>query len=478
MMRFFRVALIVFSLTLFASCGNKLVANNPQSDGDNSSVDKELSDDDASSVDDNVDDKEGVDADDDESIDGLLPDDDEIPDGDAWVCRVSSDCPVGFNCLNDGTTDDGCVEADQCQFDEDCGANEYCGVADNWNECFSLGAICTKDEECDFGSRCRLDIDPAFCEFVSECNIDDDCLPHFQCITVENWKECRETIENECLVHPDCEFGNRCNSMISPTKCESASECVTDFDCSDIQSCEREDNWKICKLNIDPQNCTKDEECDDGEVCETPIIGMGVCRSMNECDVDGECQTGERCESNGTYNECVKQAPCVTDEECGFGYRCLDESPENRCEYANECATSEDCPTLNSCQVEGNWTVCKFTTGSFCTSDADCKPDEYCDITVVAGACASRNQCYTDEDCGDGLKCESNGSYNECVPLSSEGCILDIQCQDGWACIENVCAPKYAGECTEIEGNWTVWISDIIIFPQGTTWEFIPNDGC
>ena len=472
---FFTVMIITFLLLLFSSCGNQLSQpDSSKTDSDTSSASDETSDTDDVTHDESENPDETADLSD-EAVDTEL---DETTDGEQWICQISSDCDFGWKCLNDGTTADGCVHVNECEFDEDCSVNEYCGIVENWNECFSAGKVCILHTDCAFGMMCRTDFDPAFCEFVGECEVHEDCLLGFSCIVVENWKECRETIENECAIHTDCDFGNSCNTMISPTRCEYVSQCVTDYDCSDIQRCEREENWKICQLDISPDTCDKDEDCEIGEVCDIPVIGMGVCRSLNECEITSECATGYECEFNGTFNECVKSVPCVVDEDCGFGYRCLETLPENQCEYANECATADDCPALNSCDVEGNWTVCNFTSGTFCTSDANCAPDEYCDITIVAGSCVSRNQCYADEDCGDGMKCENNGTYNECVPLSTEGCLLDIQCQDGWACIDNECMPKYSGVCTEIEGNWTVWMSDVIIFPQGTTWEFIPNDGC
>jgi len=286
-----------------------------------------------------------------------------------------------------------------------------------------------------------------------------------------------DVISDACQKDDDCGFGYRCDTAANPNVCLWASTCTNDFDCSIYESCEVVGNWKECRFNLS-ESCQSNADCKPGEVCETIFLTFKACRSYNECETDAECPDGKACVWNGSFRECV--AVCQKDEDCGFGYRCVSATPHNICEYANECTSDTDCPAFYTCQSVGNWNACRFSTGgTLCTSDADCAPDEYCDLSMgFFGTCKSRNQCTIDADCGANMTCQFNGTYNECVPKKPTQCLFDFQCPEGWSCVENVCKPQYAGVCTEIEGMWHVLMSTTLFFENGAAYEFIPQNGC
>ncbi|RJO63282.1 MAG: hypothetical protein C4523_21195 [Myxococcales bacterium] len=422
----------------------------------------------------------------DEAEDGDAPSDgDTLTDGDQPIdgdgethCTSNVDCPFGFACLPDAEGD-GCVYRNECETAEDCQLGYRCIPEDNWNVCAPRPNLCEEDADCPYGYAC-LPTPEGWrnCVEQNECATDEDCEKGLVCLEGAQWRVCQVS-GDVCRENRDCDFGYVCNAELAPPVCQWASTCETDADCSAFEVCAVVDNWKECKLNTSPDICQSDADCDPGEFCEIVFGGYGSCRSLNQCTSDAQCPEYYKCEFNGTAYECVEQAPCQRNEDCGFGFRCVQAQPRNLCEYANGCASDADCQAWETCQTVGNWTECKIGTSGFCSSDADCDANQYCDTVLGPfGTCRSRNQCYVDEDCDAGLVCKSNGTYNECVPASSQGCWLDFQCPEGWRCLNNVCRPQYEGMCTEAEGTWTIWLSTCALMTVGQSLEFIPEDGC
>jgi len=288
-----------------------------------------------------------------------------------------------------------------------------------------------------------------------------------------------DSAPSDCQKNTDCPFGSRCDMTVTPHECQPMSTCKNDLDCATYEKCAIVDNWKQCQVNLTPHQCDSEGNCGFGEVCEEVYGIFTVCRSLNECTKNEECLDDQVCESNGQYLTCV--TICQVDTDCGFGYRCQPASPHNVCVYANECVRDSDCPSFNTCEAFGNWTRCTINaTGKFCSNDDQCDPSEYCDLLIgPIGGCKSRDQCHIDADCGINLVCQNNGVYNECVPQTPKDCFIDAQCPSGWTCAANhTCVPPYAGVCPEIEGLWVVLVSSQLLIPQGTSYEFIPESGC
>ena len=405
-----------------------------------------------------------------------LPFEDEAP----FHCELDEDCPPGFGCDPQGAGD-GCIYRNECVADADCGPGFVCVPMGNWMVCEPNIEKCNDHSDCEYGFACLPDeIGTLICTPNNECFVDDQCDEGFVCRFGEQWNICiPEEIPPACLSNEDCEYGYKCETEQSPADCVYANECELDEDCDGLNVCVNGDYWKECRFDTSPEWCSSDADCGLGEYCDGVLGQYGICKSNNQCGSDDDCEPGFACEFNGDFFECVETEPCQSDEECGFGYRCVQASPRNLCEYANECATDADCSAWESCVEQGNWTVCQGGMPDTCMGDDDCPADEYCEpVLGPIGTCRSRNECYVDDDCGEGLVCESNGTYNECVPEEEQGCFLDFQCPDGWRCIDNVCQPPTTGLCSEIEGQWDVWLSTCLTLTQSQSYLFEPEDGC
>gem|GEM_PF-3402265 len=407
------------------------------------------------------------------------PDGDDIPDGDVTVCDDNMDCPWGFECVPDAGGD-GCVDRNECFEDLDCPEETTCVESVHWNICLSNNDDCAVDMDCGFGFACQENPEgDMICVEMSECASDEDCTNGKICVTSGNWKICAFENAGECEVNSDCDFGYLCD-LENGGVCSYASTCQTDADCQAWESCKVEDNWKQCAFNIS-KTCASDADCGIGEFCQVVVGSYGLCKSKNECSSDEECGEYEICQFNDEFYECVEEIPCNADTDCREGYKCVFASPKNYCEYANQCTTDTDCAIYETCQMQGNYTVCKFTFSAPCTSDDGCAEDEYCDLTLgPLGVCRTRSQCFVDADCDEGLICQSNGTYNECIPATTQQCWFDFQCPEDWRCIDGACKPVYAGMCENVEGQWTVLIPNVscMLITMGSQFEFIPTDGC
>ncbi len=362
---------------------------------------------------------------------------------------------------------------EQAQSHPDADLNDEAAIADDF-----IGPVGDDEEEKD-----ESDLSDTSDEIADELLVDDQTDPSDQTDQSDQADDVLPDIDMapaDCQINTDCPFGSRCDTTTSPHECFPMSTCKSDTDCATYEKCAIVDNWKQCQMNLASKECDSEGNCGFGEICET-IYGLyDICRSMNECATNDECLEGELCESNGQYLECV--TVCQIDTDCPFGYRCSPASPHNLCLYANECVRDSDCESFNTCEAFGNWMQCTVNaTGKFCSDDNGCDPSEYCDLLIgPVGGCKSRDQCHVDADCDDiNLVCASNGVYYECVTDEPKDCFVDQQCPNGWACSpDNVCVPPYAGVCPEVEGVWAALVSENLLIPQGTIYEFVPENGC
>ncbi len=285
---------------------------------------------------------------------------------------------------------------------------------------------------------------------------------------------------DECEVHKDCDFGSKCDTTKNPTICTQATNCKTDADCSKLQSCKLAENWKECSVDFTPSQCKLDEDCGFGGYCEIVALEYGICKSKNECSINAECEEYFECKPNDEFMACQEIPQCASDEECGFGFACTPKDSKKFCTYANECKNDIECGNLQRCLPDGNHNKCQMKLSEVCTKDEQCKTsDMFCDLSLgVVGSCKSRNQCNIDLDCGEGMLCQSNDTYNECVQATTEKCALDMQCEDGFSCINGTCSPGYTGMCPEIEGFWKVFFSTQMFLQANKVYEFIPKEGC
>lgn len=208
------------------------------------------------------------------------------------------------------------------------------------------------------------------CEFVSECESDDDCAVATDATSCCG---CPESVPkallaaSECLVPTGTAAPANCNSC-GDVNCE---PCVA----PDPLTClPLADGRKHCvfapKLELLPNQCAVEQACADN-----PSYGCTVCLAPGEkacggpaplpadCSSDAECQASADnliceaapCELAHCRPGCIADSDCHTGEYCGEDHRCAAKScgsdaecgvtefcERHRCEQ-RPCATSADC---------------------------------------------------------------------------------------------------------------------------------------
>lgn len=223
--------------------------------------------------------------------------------------------------------------------------------------------------------------------------------------------------------------------------------CFSDFDCAPGQVCQRD---VICSGTCfeDPSGqvicedrCEEISFCAEASGCEQ--LPPELCASDPSCELifpnDGGAAPcfcdpaagGCECPAPPPAEPiCVPRQPpsgCNADFDCGPGFRCeLVEICDTGCVAPDpgdgSGAPPPDC--TSSCTVEGQ--CVPDTTGAVCSSDAECGPNESCDMV---------NFCELPPDCVDGQDCPAV-CFGRCVerPAPGDGCWSDADCGEGLIC--------------------------------------------
>lgn len=93
-----------------------------------------------------------------------------------------------------------------------------------------------------------------------------------------------------------------------------------------------------CEFEASAGCCTKDDDCDDGDVCTDDICGGNLVCTHEEiaecCAADSECDDGNPCnldrciEAVCQFSPDVVEGCCQTDDTCGVGTFCMDHECE------------------------------------------------------------------------------------------------------------------------------------------------------
>lgn len=391
-------------------------------------------------------------------------------DADSVACQADSDCdgvpPVDcigewqcvagaceFDCDDPNLPPEGCAE------DADCAAGEYCAFED-LTDCCPPGAYCFMDMPVCEGV-CRAIEDPAF-----ECQSDADC-PDGTCVF--DWDECPSictdpTLPCPAVCGPPVIIGSHCEPGI-PGECEADSDCPAGMACTEVctrpadcaagERCGAESAcYRQCTpIEPPPAGCLSDAECAEGELCAIPPdcgwgcgegeycpmwdrACLGVCVPIEpppvECYGDADCPEGLRCELRWDLDAecCPPNAFCAPElPPCGGGVCVPIEPPPV------ECYTDEDCGPGMRCEID--WALCP------------CAPDEPCPMIWPAcgGRCVPDEEpypyCDEDADCYPGEHCEP---IYVAMDSAENGGEAGVPCfdenGDGW------CEPPYPyGQC-------------------------------
>lgn len=442
----------------------------------------------------------------------------------AWdqVCSESS-CVSGMggneNCENN-IDDDGDRAIDGQ--DPDC-KNPCAGVCEDG--CWSCsGEQC--QSECEDGCwECDWESDQEGCNAICEssgCN---------QCQQDKCWSQSICTLCNECQENGgdagDYGCYGKCETisdgMLQADACKALCDQGVEFYCAGVKQYEPcDDTTYICNGNMQPFPCTI-YTCTDGDVTRKQTVSCGeeffcgenqhvkddicVCKAgWYDCDGDGSCESENACEggsaevcNDGVDNDddylvdCKDLSECRL-QVCGEGKVCYEGSCQieggvgvcteeqtlingvcqNKCEFETECeggqicqfgictdlstcSADEDCLSYNEVCENG---YCEEKEQTGCVLNTDCGDEEACINNECVGV-----GCYLDEECSEDEACVN---YN-CIIVE---CQANEDCEDGELCSGNKCIQTIIGGCTDEscpEGQ--VCAGDIcidLICPEGT----------
>ncbi|MBN2493039.1 MAG: hypothetical protein JXR96_00505 [Deltaproteobacteria bacterium] len=212
-----------------------------------------------------------------------------------------------------------------------------------------------------------------------------------------------------CSSRLDCPGGLACMSGI-------CSACLLNSDCLSTEICNPLDQLCVRRPDMGDE-CRLNEDCSLGSFCV-----QGFCKAASEimpCLEDDDCLDGERCDPINLV--CVTDFGCDRDVDCAEGEVC--NTALNRCERA--------------CTPETQEAVCGF--GLVCDEErglcVECYLDEHCGIGLRCNPethyCEGENTCRTDRDCPFGEVC--NPQTHQCT-VEPAGCLSHDDCPEGTLC--------------------------------------------
>jgi Cys-rich repeat protein len=157
--------------------------------------------------------------------------------------------------------------------------------------------------------------------------------------------------------------------------------------------------------------------------------------SNNSPQCNPACPAGQTCvyETGTTRTACQSSTgtACTTDAQCLNGQTCQ----SGVCKPKTlGCTSDSQCPTGQTCQSG----ACK-AAGTPCSTDAQCLNGQTCQ----SGVCKPKTLgCTSDSQCPTGQTCQSGACKAAGTP-----CSTDAQCLNGQTCQSGVCKPKTLG-CT------------------------------
>lgn len=220
-----------------------------------------------------------------------------------------------------------------------------------------------------------------------ECAIAADCPPPAQCRGAATCDQPAGKCSYPDLVGSPCEDGNICTELGSCAggKCVApAKDCDDKIPCTE-DSC---DPQKGCRHDLSACPCTKDAECDDGDLCTLvasckslacvggePVdcSGLDAICTVGQCDsTDGSCVSAPRVDET----PCDDGDPCTEGDGCGGGV-CQPGAPA--CDDANPCTTDSCAVSTGECSNIPAADGIPCNDGDFCTIGDTCN----------AGICAA-----------------------------------------------------------------------------------------
>eukprot|EP01119_Soliformovum_irregulare_P006921 TRINITY_DN19330_c0_g1_i1.p1 TRINITY_DN19330_c0_g1~~TRINITY_DN19330_c0_g1_i1.p1 ORF type:complete len:520 (+),score=41.06 TRINITY_DN19330_c0_g1_i1:33-1592(+) len=387
-----------------------------------------------------------------------------------------------------------CPAASTCNQDSQCNTNNICckgncvpkvsiGQKCNVTECNGRcgasaacvqgvcktefpGCSCTSDADCGGDMICKNSI----CDFPSSCNPPFGTNPSCSSDQICWDYQCQVGLPLDA----NCTLSN--NPFILGSNCAAGLYCsTTDLHCQTSpkinQTCDTTcgtglycDGNKTCAQQLaNGSNCTSDGNCQSGICLKTNICSAPL-------NLGQTCQSSEECASE--FCACPGYDGTVTSSNCTF--QCLDPysvAPGSYCSTSRQCQ-SQICDCVDGGNRTGNLGNCQMAkciarfsgqVGSICASSQACQTSS-CNVgkcvellsVPVGGACSDANACVfgstcngvctnvpansackNDNDCGNGMECQCQGSSpgacrNSTLYQAAMNSLLCVQRKKAW----------------------------------------------
>ncbi len=269
-----------------------------------------------------------------------------------------------------------------------------------------------------------------------------------------------DACKSDCTPKPICGAGSQCADRNGVAVCTGGVgvSCQTCSDCASGLSCTSGVCTDPCTANPTAAGCNgaRPDHCSDGvhDGDESDVDCGGSCApcpSASGCGTDADCGTGMVCgQSNGACfgharaervcwpATCQQEGTAVggcgdADSPCGQNCACV-----NGCDASavtNACAPGEVCQ-------KGLGRIFQASTPDVCT-DPRCPSNDPSLCGSAASVCGAT--CVCTADCSHAT-CQnpSDGCGGTCMNVCNTGqmgCLDDLNCQSGFACIGGTCLP-------------------------------------
>ncbi len=319
------------------------------------------------------------------------------------------------------------LQGDGCPFGStDCTATAcpsglYCdaGACNNTPaDCVLDEAACDGIEHCNIG-KCKGD--KTRCT-VTTCDA-NECAP-LSCLTSGEGDASAYCAHHDCATDAECGPGyycgvtrdahDLCGNTCSGGKCsqDATISCTKDGDC-------QKGNNNLCGKTLepclDPATAPASSTYFEGSRC----LLRNTCLRRDDCapctsHLDCSIGTGSMCVTFGASNVCARfctsDANCRSDQFCAAGGKTCEKSP------GSGCAVAEDCPTPGDTCVDRS--VCVPRSGG-CRGESD-NGEKFC------------RTCVNDTDCGDKdgkYACSQMGpNHGACFDFFATKCTADADC--------------------------------------------------
>lgn len=409
-------------------------------------------------------------------------------------CNNDSECTSPFVCINQ-RCENPCLESNICAIDQICSVLDtrplrtlICKcptdmIINNDGKCKPLlqdqpecikNDDCADTDQCIYGScvdacnnqRCGINAQCSAKYHSAQCTCPANYIgnPHVECSIVV-------TSRSECETNSDCADDQSCNNHLCVNPCTNSQNCGRGAFCNAVK------HRAVCKCPIgfngnpeiqcippaaDTKSCRSNSDCTQAEACVNQLcVNPCNCDDNADCFVSNHypvctCKTGYARNDNLVCQklECETNTDCTQDKQC-YNNKCV-----NPCALDNPCAINAECfgyNHLSNCRcfpgLEGNgYQKCQYVE---CHSDQECQSTQVCNLNSCVNPCEIKelNGCAQNAICSvrnhvTSCKCPQElprgNPFSYCEdnpPIAKDEpqCVMDMHCPGSLACINSKC---------------------------------------